>query len=134
MLTVFASEATSLVELHSHRSPQNSHQCTLTPTRDCMPGFPFFRQIPMSHQLLPIYTHTSSETLPMTYCCPLSTYMFCMAEGKYEADIVPTIKALVEKKNTTNPMPCYCYYMNNYINYNLMGENCPVFQTPDERF
>lgn len=49
MLTVFASEATSFVELHSHRSapaalsPQNSYQCTLTPTQDCMPGFSFFR-------------------------------------------------------------------------------------------
>lgn len=52
-----------------------------------------------------IHTHTSSESLPMTYCCPLSTYMLCMAEGKYEADIVPTIKALVEKKqNKSNAL------------------------------
>lgn len=82
----------------------------LTPTQDCMRGFSFFRQISMSHQLLP--THKPlQEHYPSLTACPLSTYKFCMAEGKYEADIVPTITALVEKK-TPNPMPCYCCYMN----------------------
>lgn len=35
-------------------------------------------------------TQTSSETLPITYCLP-TVYLHLLAEGKYEADIVPTI-------------------------------------------
>lgn len=131
MLTVFASEATSFVELHSHRSapaalsPQNSYQCTLTPTQDCMPGLSFFRQISMSHQLLPTHKPLQKHYPLLTacnICCPLSTYMFYMVEGKYEADIVPMIKALVGKKKS-NPMPCYCFDMNCI----LMGKNCQFF-------
>lgn len=47
----------------------------------------------MSHQLLP--TH---KLLQKHYCLP-TVYLHLLAEGKYEADIVLTIKALVEKKN-----------------------------------
>lgn len=67
------------------------YQCTLTPTQHCMPVFSFFRQISMSHQLLPTQKPLQKH-YPSLTACPLSTYMCCMAEGKYEADIIPTTK------------------------------------------
>lgn len=71
-------------------------------------------------------TQTSSETLPIIYCLP-TVYIHVLAEGKYEADIAPTIKALVGKKIKSNALLLLLH------DCNLMKENCPVFQTSDER-
>jgi len=83
-----------------------------------------------------LFRNTTLNLLPSFPACnTLSTIQLHVQHGRKElwswnSCLCSSYNKSVSEKKKSNPVLCYCYYMN----CTLMGKNFQNFQTADERF